>query len=58
MINTTSNATDMRQYLAIAYARLDVSVADREMFYKHLGHSQNMNENVRMWVKAGIKNCE
>lgn len=40
------NATDMRHYVATAYALLDASTADREMFYKHLGHSQSMNENV------------
>jgi integrase len=40
------NATDMRHYVATAYALLDVSASDREMFYKHLGHSQSMNENV------------
>ena len=45
-IKTPSNATDMRHYVATAYALLDISVANREMFYKHLGHSQNMNENV------------
>ena len=45
-MKTQSNATDIRYYVATAYALSDISVANREMFYKHLGHSQNMNENV------------
>ncbi|XP_061193714.1 uncharacterized protein LOC133201942 [Saccostrea echinata] len=40
------SATDMRHYVATSYALLDVSPSDREMFYKHLGHSKQMNENV------------
>jgi hypothetical protein len=40
------SATDMRHYVATSYALLDVSPNDREMFYKHLGHSKEMNENV------------
>jgi hypothetical protein len=40
------SATDMRHYVATTYALLDVSPNDREMFYKHLGHSQQMNEHV------------
>nr|XP_034299375.1 uncharacterized protein LOC105334630 isoform X2 [Crassostrea gigas] len=40
------SATDMRHYVATSYALLDVSPNEREMFYKHLGHSKQMNENV------------
>ena len=40
------SVTDMRHYVATSYALLDVSPNDREMFYKHLGHSKEMNENV------------
>ncbi|XP_065942405.1 uncharacterized protein [Magallana gigas] len=40
------SATDMRHYVATSYALLDVPPNEREMFYKHLGHSKQMNENV------------
>jgi hypothetical protein len=40
------NATDMRHYVSTVYSLLDASPLDREMFFKHLGHSKNINENV------------
>jgi hypothetical protein len=39
-------ATNMRHYWSTKYAQQDVSAADRELFYKHLGHSSSMNEHV------------
>ena len=36
----------MRHYWSTKYAQQDVSAADRELFYKHLGHSSSMNEHV------------
>lgn len=40
------NATSMRHYVATEYALEDASKADRELFYKHMGHSEAINENV------------
>lgn len=40
------NATGMRHYIATEYALLDVSQSDRELFYKHMGHSESMNEHI------------
>jgi hypothetical protein len=40
------SATEMRHYWSTQYALQDVSAADRELFYKHLGHSSSMNEHV------------
>ncbi|XP_055999196.1 uncharacterized protein LOC125672892 isoform X3 [Ostrea edulis] len=39
-------ATGMRHYMSTAYARKSVSAAERELFFKHLGHSRRMNEDV------------
>lgn len=36
----------MRHYIATEYALLDVSQSDRELFYKHMGHSESMNEHI------------
>eukprot|EP00105_Crassostrea_gigas_P043022 XP_019927170.1 PREDICTED: uncharacterized protein LOC105338725 [Crassostrea gigas] len=40
------NATSMRHYIATEYALLDVAARDRELFYKHMGHSETINENI------------
>lgn len=40
------NATSMRHYVATEYALLDVAARDRELFYKHMGHSETINENI------------
>ena len=39
-------ATNMRHYWSTNFALQNVSASDRELFYKHLGHSSSMNENV------------
>uniref|UniRef100_K1PSU4 Uncharacterized protein n=1 Tax=Magallana gigas TaxID=29159 RepID=K1PSU4_MAGGI len=40
------NATSMRHYVATEYALLDVAARDRDLFYKHMGHSETINENI------------
>jgi hypothetical protein len=40
------NATGMRHYISTEYALLDVAPRDRELFYKHMGHSEKINENI------------
>ena len=40
------NATGMRHFIATEYALLDVAPRDRELFYKHMGHSEAINENI------------
>ncbi|XP_062606599.1 uncharacterized protein LOC134268369 isoform X2 [Saccostrea cucullata] len=40
------NATGMRHFLATEYAALNVDPSDREIFYKHMGHSEKINENI------------
>lgn len=45
------NATSMRHYVATEYALLDVSARDRE-FYKHMGHSESINENIYQYPPA------
>lgn len=40
------NATSMRHYVATEYALLDVAAHDRDLFYKHMGHSETINENI------------
>ncbi|XP_061166803.1 uncharacterized protein LOC133175710 [Saccostrea echinata] len=40
------NATGMRHFIATEYAALDVAPRDREIFYKHMGHSEKINENI------------
>lgn len=49
------NATGMRHYIATEYALLDVSQSDRELFYKHMGHSESMNEHIYQCPPA-VKN--
>jgi len=39
-------ATKMRHRISTLYAALDVSENDRSLFYKHMGHSANINANV------------
>lgn len=39
-------ATSNRHRISSLYAELDVSPKDQEMFYKHMGHSADINENV------------
>jgi hypothetical protein len=38
--------TKMRHRISTLYAALDVSESDRQVFYKHMGHSENININV------------
>jgi hypothetical protein len=39
-------ATKMRHRVSTLYAGLDVPQSDRHVFYKHMGHSENINVNV------------
>ena len=39
-------ATRMRHRISTLYAGLDVSENDRQLFYKHMGHSSNINANI------------
>lgn len=40
------NPTRMRHLISTLYAAQDVSENERQLFYKHLGHSESMNANV------------
>lgn len=40
------NATRMRHLVSTLYAALDVPQADRQLFFKHMGHSENVNLSV------------
>ncbi len=40
------NWTNNRHRVSTIYAGLDVSEKDRDLFYKHMGHSAEMNRNV------------
>ena len=39
-------ATKMRHRISTLYAGLDVSENDRELFYRHMGHSREINKNI------------
>lgn len=40
------NATSNRHRVSTLYAALDVPESERELFYKHMGHSADMNRDV------------
>ncbi|XP_078329658.1 uncharacterized protein LOC144624151 [Crassostrea virginica] len=40
------NANDMRHFVATKFSQLDASPAVRDIFFKHMGHSETINENV------------
>ncbi|XP_063419444.1 uncharacterized protein LOC134702479, partial [Mytilus trossulus] len=40
------NATQMRHYMSTVFANLDVPETDRQAFYRHMGHSEEINKNV------------
>ena len=40
------NATTMRHLISTLYAAIDVPERDRQLFYKHMGHSDAVNSNV------------
>jgi hypothetical protein len=40
------NATGMRHFAATEYVALDVAPNDRALSFKHMGHSEKINENV------------
>ena len=40
------NATKMRHLISTLYAALDVPQQDRELFFKHMGHSANVNNSI------------
>ena len=39
-------ATKMRHRISTLYAAMDVPTEERQYFYKHMGHSQKINENI------------
>jgi len=39
-------ATKMRHRISTLYAAMDIPSQDRELFYKHMGHSLQVNQNV------------
>ena len=39
-------ATKIRHYTSTMYAQLDLPETDRELFYRHMGHSKEINENI------------
>ena len=39
-------ATKMRHRVSTLYAGLDVSESERQHFYKHMGHSSAINQNI------------
>lgn len=40
------NATQMRHRISTIYAGLDVPENERSAFYRHMGHSKEINESV------------
>ena len=48
-------ATKMRHFASTMYASLDVPEAKRHAFYRHMGHSQNINEDVYQAPMAEVK---
>ncbi|XP_052063070.1 uncharacterized protein LOC127702809 [Mytilus californianus] len=40
------NATQMRHYMSTVFANLDVPETDRQAFYRHMGHSEEINKHV------------
>ena len=40
------NATNNRHRISTLYAALDVPESEREIFYRHMGHSAEMNRDV------------
>ena len=40
------NATQMRHYVSTVFANLDVPEEDRQAFYRHMGHSEQINKHV------------
>ena len=45
-LSKTLNATGMRHKISTMYAQLEVPEEKRQAFYKHMGHSENINKNV------------
>jgi len=48
-------ATKMRRRISTLYAGLDVSENDRELFYRHVGHSREINKNMNQTQLAEAK---
>ena len=44
--DSTITATKLRHYSSTRYAALDIPEADRPYFFKHMGHSQMVNETI------------
>ncbi|XP_052059028.1 uncharacterized protein LOC127699762 [Mytilus californianus] len=40
------NATQMRHYMSTVFANLEVADATKEAFYRHMGHSEEVNKHV------------
>ena len=49
------NATHMRHRISTLYAGLDVPESDRQYFYKHMGHSANVNQNIYQTPLAEVE---
>jgi len=45
-IRQNITATSIRDRASIIYASLDVPESERQTFYQHMGHSQEINKNV------------
>ncbi|XP_069108879.1 uncharacterized protein [Argopecten irradians] len=45
-ISKTITATSMRHRASTIYAGLDIPEGERQLFYQHMGHSEQMNKNV------------
>jgi len=39
-------ATKSRRRISTLYAVMDVPTKERQYFYKHMGHSEKINENI------------
>lgn len=51
-------ATKMRHWVSTMYASLDIPESKREAFYKHMGHSKHINENIYQAPPAEVEMLE
>ena len=52
------NATSNRHCISTVYASLDLPQQEKELFYSHMGHSEQMNKNVYQALLAVNGNHE
>jgi hypothetical protein len=51
-------ATKIRHWVSTMYASLDIPESKRQAFYKHMGHSKHINENIYQAPQAEVEMLE